>query len=117
VRGIVNVLKYLRMLEGEPELPKRQLVYHTAPHVRPTKAGYLVVEFDREEMFEGDEVGIRVSEGDLLARVFDPYTFEQLEEIRAPVDGLVYFMRTSGLVHAGSRGFSIAPFSTGEWIS
>ncbi len=115
-RGILNVMKYLNMLDGEPEIPERQFVYDTAPQVRPTVSGYLMNRYDREALFEGKEIGIHVQSGELLARVFDHYSFKELEEVRAPVDGILYFARGAGLVQAGGRGYSTAPFAGGHWI-
>jgi len=117
VRGILNVMKYLKMAEGEPEIPERQFVFAVAPHVRPTVAGYLMSQFDREDLFEGDKLGIEVSAGDPLGRVFDPYTFEELEELCSPADGILYFTRRSGLVQAGCHAFAIADLNGARWIT
>jgi predicted deacylase len=67
-------------------------------------------------MFDGDQLGIPVKKGDLLAEVYDPYTLETVERILSPVDGLVYMTRRSGPVEAGYHGFSIADTSQARWI-
>jgi hypothetical protein len=57
-----------------------------------------------------------VREGDVLGTLFDPYTFEDLETLRAPVDGLLYITRRSGPVRAGGHAYSIADLEGSRWI-
>jgi predicted deacylase len=116
VRAIRNLLKFLGMIEGEMELPQRQLLFEVAPHVRPSNSGYLVSRFDPDELFLREEAGIPVREGDVLGTLFDPYTFEDLETLRAPVDGLLYITRRSGPVRAGGHAYSIADLEGSRWI-
>lgn len=116
VGGTTNVLRYLGMLPGEPIEPDPQFSAHVRPHVRPTKAGYLLTQIEPEDMFEGESLGVPVEQGQLLAEVYDPYTLEVVEHIVAPVDGLVYMTRRSGPVEAGYHGFSIADTSQARWI-
>jgi predicted deacylase len=116
VDGVLNVMRFLKMLPGELTEPSRQFSAHDRPHVRPTKAGYLVTHCEPEDILEGDELGIAVKRGDLLAEVFDPYTLGVVERIVSPVDGMVYMTRGSGPVEAGAHGFSIADTSKARWI-
>jgi len=116
VRAILNVLKYLGMLEGEIEIPERQLVFEVAPHVRPTTSGYLVSQYDPDQLFMGQEVGVPVKEGQVLGTIFDPYTFEDLETLRATVDGILYIARRSGPILAGGHAYSVADFQLSQWI-
>lgn len=116
IRAIRNVLKFLDMIEGQMELPARQLVFEVAPHVRPTTSGYLVSCFDPDELFLGGESGVPVEEGDLLGTLFDPYTFEETETLRAPIDGILYIARRSGPVRAGGHAYSIADYAMSHWI-
>jgi predicted deacylase len=116
VRGILNVLKYLEMIDGELELPNRQLVFEVAPHVRPTTSGYLVSRFDPDELFLGDETGVPVNEGQVLGTVFNPYTFEETETLRATTDGILYIARRSGPISAGGHAYSVADFEQSHWI-
>jgi predicted deacylase len=116
-RGIHNVMKYLDMLSGDIELPSRQLYFEVAPHVRPTTAGYLVSNFDPDELFMGEEMGVPVEENEVLGTVFDPYTFEELETLRSPVEGILYITRRSGPVDAGSHAYAVADFAISHWIN
>ena len=116
VDGVFNVLRYLKMIPGEPVEPKRQFSAHVRPHVRPTKAGYLITRCEPEDLFRDDQLGIPVKKGEILAEVFDPYTLEIVEQITSPVDGIVYMTRASGTVEAGYHGFSVADTSQARWI-
>lgn len=115
--GVFNVLRHLDMLPGQSCVePGRQFSAHVRPHVRPTKAGYLITHCEPEDLFHGESVGIPVKKGDVLAEVFDPYTLEVVEQLISPVDGLVYMTRRSGPVEAGAHGYSIADTSQAKWI-
>lgn len=116
IRGILNVMKFLDMIPGEMEVPARQLVFEIAPHVRPTTAGYLVSRFDPDQLFMGEETGIPVKEGEVLGKLFDPYTFEDLETLHSPVDGILYITRRSGPVEAGSHAYAVADLQVSRWI-
>ncbi len=116
IRGILNVIKFLEMIPGEMKLPARQLVFEIAPHVRPTTAGYLVSRFDPDQLFMGEETGIPVKKGEVLGTLFDPYTFEDLETLRSPVDGILYITRRSGPVEAGSHAYAVADLEMSRWI-
>jgi hypothetical protein len=114
--GVLNVLRHLKMIPGAAVEPKRQFSAHVRPHVRPTKAGYLVSRCDPEDLFHDDRLGIPVKKGEILAEVFDPYTLDVVEQIVSPVDGIVYMTRGSGTVEAGYHGFSIADAAQARWI-
>jgi hypothetical protein len=116
IRGILNICKFLGMLPGKMELPKRQLVFEASPHVRPTTAGYLVSRFDPDRLFSGEQAGVPVKQGEVLGTLFDPYTLRELEALCAPVDGILYMARRSGPVEAGSHAFAVADLSGSRWI-
>jgi uncharacterized protein len=114
--GVFNVLRHLKMLPGEVVEPKKQFSAHVRPHVRPTKAGYLVTRCEPEDLFRDGQLGIPVKKGEILGEVFDPYTLQVVEQIVSPVDGIVYMTRASGPVEAGYHGYSIADTSQARWI-
>jgi predicted deacylase len=114
--GVFNILRRLKMLPGEPVEPKKQFSAHVRPHVRPTKAGYLLTHCEPEDLFKEGQLGMPVKKGDVLAEVFDPYTFEVVEQVTSPVDGIVYMTRASGPVEAGYHGYSIADTAQARWI-
>ncbi|MBA7610980.1 N-alpha-acetyl-L-2,4-diaminobutyric acid deacetylase [subsurface metagenome] len=115
VQGVRNVMAHIGMVESEVVLPERQFYFRRAPHVRATCGGYLV------SYMEAGDVGIgrptrEVEEGEVLARVYSPYTLKEMEEIKAPVDGLLYACRVSGLVEAQSEVLAVADFQDSKWI-
>jgi predicted deacylase len=116
VRGILNVMKFLGMVPGQIEVPQRQLLFEIAPHVRPTTAGYLVSRFDPDQLFLGDEPGTPVQEGEVLGTLFDPHTFEDLETLHSPVEGILYITRRSGPLEAGSHAYAVADFQMSHWV-
>ena len=97
VRGILNVMKVLGMLDGKVE-PQTEMVVHqgnlTRMELTATKGGLV---------HRGKEAGEAVRKGDLLAAFYDPYG-NVVDELRSPVDGyvLAYPMRESQAVTTGN---------------
>lgn len=116
VRGVLNVMKELEMLPGAQVLPDEQAFFQNAPKVRPTKAGYLITEYEPEDLLSGGRIGVEVKAGTVLGNVFDAYTLEAIEEITAPVDGILYMTRRSGPVHAGWHAYGLAEGSNIQWV-
>jgi predicted deacylase len=117
VKGTYNVMRFLGMLPGEVEVPEKQFVFFRAPHVRPTMGGYLLSEYEGEDIMKAGASGLEVREGDLLGTIVNPFTFEKLEELRAPVDGFLYLTMRTGLVEVGDPGYAVADFEQSRWIS
>jgi len=114
--GILNAMRYLKMVPGEVRKPGKQLYGSWQPHVRPTKAGYLITEFAPDELFANSPFGVSVREGDLLGTVFDPYSFEEVERILAPADGILYVTRTSGPIEAGGHAYAVTGYEGARWV-
>ena len=55
------------------------------------------------------EVKTLVSEGDLLARILDPYEGCVREEVRATCDGVVFFRHADPLIYADTVVFKLIP--------
>jgi predicted deacylase len=104
VRGVMNVLKQLKMLDGEIVRPPRQTIVTEMAVVRPRVGGVLYPEVGL------DQLGQEVAGGTLLGRVVSPYTFETLEEIRAPFDrGYMILLRGAMMrVNPGDYGYMVA---------
>jgi predicted deacylase len=89
VRGVRNVMKHLGMLEGTPERPPRQTVVPEITTLRPGHGGLLY-----SQLTTG-QINQEIPKGTLLGRVVSPYTFETLEELRAPFErNVVLLLRT-----------------------
>ncbi len=102
-RGIRNVMRLLGMEDGTIERPERYLAYETIQRVNPRNGGYLRPERRR------DEFGRPVAAGELLGRVISPFTFETVEELRAPTDGYLGYWARNYPVHPGDWAFSVVP--------
>jgi hypothetical protein len=111
VRGVRNVLQHLGILPGRPQTPDKILIFERVVRVNPTVAGMLEPVFRPEDIMKRE-----VQAGEVLGRVWSPYTFDVVEELRSPCRGLVdmvarhYPVRPGDwaylvvdLDHAGSR--------------
>lgn len=105
VRGIQAVLTMLGMLQGaQAQLAEQRMFGRKArKEANPTRAGFLVSLAD-----EPSDLGRSVSKGELLGTVIDAFTLKEVEELRAPCDGVLFFSRMSGIVDAGAKGYAIA---------
>lgn len=83
-QGILRVMQELGILEGSPQLPGQILTFDAVIRVNPTNGGFVEPVFEVEGMMSRE-----VAAGELLGRVWSPYTFEVIEELRSPVRGLV----------------------------
>ncbi len=111
VDGIHAVLGALDMIDDAPDpRPARQLVYGRSHRVNPSVGGLL------RSHFGGDDLGRAVEKGELLGEVHSPYTFELLEELRAPADGLLFYTARNYPVDPGDWAFGVADTDGAEWI-
>lgn len=53
------------------------------------------------------EVGTEVEQGQILARIIDAYEGEVMEELQAPVDGIVFFMHGEPLTYSNTAVFKL----------
>jgi len=78
VRGVLNVMRHLGMLDGRPQLPTSQTVVREVATLRPGHGGLLYSQIGPQQ------INAEVPGGTVLGRVVSPFTFEPLEELRAP---------------------------------
>ena len=112
VTGIFNVMRELGMLPGENAKRRRHLEFENKVRVNPRFGGLLYPVQEREEL------GREVAEGELLARVVSPYTFETLEELKAPFDGYLAWISRWYPVRPGDWAFGVIPKDdpTTRWV-
>jgi predicted deacylase len=104
VRGIKNVMKYLGMMDGTPEVPTRYLY---------TKGPVIAIRSRRGGIWETTRrLGDRMKKGELLGRIVDPLTDEELETVIAPFDGIVFDVRVWPLTYPGEL---LGHFADGEF--
>ncbi|MDR7543082.1 MAG: succinylglutamate desuccinylase/aspartoacylase family protein [Armatimonadota bacterium] len=110
VRGILGVMAALGMLPQEAKPPVRYFIFRHVPHVRPRTAGYLIPVHDPVDLFAEGRFGVEVKAGEPLGHLFDPYTLEDVEELSAPTDGILYMSRRAGPIEAGGHAFAVASY-------
>jgi hypothetical protein len=87
--GLQNALRAVGMLDGEPRrLAAEQWLARDFRWVRCARAGWWQADVT---------VGQTVAAGDRLGAVLDPYG-DELEELRAPIEGAIGFLTTSPAV-------------------
>ena len=103
VRGVLNVMRHLRMIDGGLERPGRQTVIRDTATLRPGHGGLLHSELGADAMIR------EVPQGTLLGRVVSPHTFETLEELRAPFARNVVLLLRPGItaVNPGDYGYML----------
>jgi predicted deacylase len=105
VTGVLNVMKAMGMLDGEIFEQGERLV------VDPLKDGTQTVRTVNGGIFNPVvDNGDSVTKEQLLAEVHS--IPKGIEEIKAPIDGLVIFIRTYGSIEAGGHLISISPSKT-----
>lgn len=104
VRGGLNVLKHLGMLDGEPELPENQVIVTEKVMMAPHNGGLMVSDFDAGNLCQ------TVPKDTVLARIYDTATLEELEVLRAPYEKsiLILVRERFSTVDAGDYSFIIA---------
>ena len=111
VDGVLNMLRTLEMLEGDPTPPPPQTVVRGIQTVRPSQGGFLET--------EAPPLGDPIAAGAVLGRVVSPYTFEELEVIRNPVataEGGIMILShlTRNLVQPGDYGYMVGDMAGHE---
>jgi len=110
VRGIRGVMAALGMVAEDARPQVRYFIFRRVPHVRPQTAGYLIPVHDPVDLFAEGRFGIEVKAGQPLGHLFDPYTLQDIEELLAPTDGVLYMSRRAGPIEAGGHAFAVASY-------
>jgi predicted deacylase len=110
VRGTLGVMKHLGMVEGQAERAKRILRIGDYWRVSPRVGGYLEPVIGLERQFT------EFTEGELMARVVSPLTFEIVDELRSPGRGTLFYSCRSTMARPGAWAFGIADMEKSAWI-
>jgi predicted deacylase len=92
-RGIINILRHLKMLDGEAHLKRVPIVCESSKWLRTTGGGLLETKFRLLD---------RVEKKQLLAETRDPFG-NVLQQYYAPYDGVVIGMATNPAAFPGTR--------------
>jgi len=103
VLAVTNNLKYLGMIDGEPEMPPRQREFAVEfDQLRATTCG----------VFQGiADQGDLISEGQLLGRVTG-LDGSVLEELHSPIDGVVHELLVRRVVFQGDLLYNLVQFES-----
>jgi predicted deacylase len=113
VRGVLNVMRHLGMLEGVVDRPRQQIVLSRMATLRPAHGGLLESAVDVGRM-HGE-----LPAGTLLGRVRSPYTFEVLEELRAPFARNVVVLLRQGVtaVNPGDYAYMLGDLEGAQVVT
>ncbi len=90
-KGVFNVLKWLKMIEGNPELPEKQNVANLTQSMISNRGGFLEWHF---------ELGDFIKKGDAVVDVTDPFG-RVLETLKAPSDGILWLKTEYPMISSG----------------
>lgn len=110
VQGIINSMKHLKMIPGTPVKKEDQTVLTEIKLIRPEHGGLLVPAYDF------DYVGKEIVGKQVLAKIYNPKTFELVETIETPFERNV-IVQMRGLlatINPGDYSFMIGNLDTAE---
>ncbi len=103
--GVENIMKKLGMLEGEIKYPGEQWLITERAGLFPKNGGYHVPEVEVAHL---DAI---VPEDKVLGRTFHTQTFEEVETIVSPYDGILYGIRQYGPIRPSEWAYLVADAS------
>jgi uncharacterized protein len=104
----LNILRHLKMIDGDPVLPRRQIMVNHYVVYRARTGGYYLAE-------PNITLDAHVRKGQTLGRVIDPVTSEVCEECRSPVNGIVISRRIKLPINPGGYIAHIADTDAVIW--
>ncbi|SFB68440.1 Predicted deacylase [Halobiforma haloterrestris] len=96
VEGLLNVLRHLEMVPGDPPAETPPVARNHLGQVTAEDSGL----FRPEPSLE---VGMDVESGDRIGTLYDPATFEPIQEAVADRDGVLYALTREATVVAGDK--------------
>ncbi|MCB0115308.1 MAG: succinylglutamate desuccinylase/aspartoacylase family protein [Caldilineaceae bacterium] len=104
----LNILKHLGMMDGDPVLPKKQIMVENYVVYRSLSGGFYIQE-------EGIELGMTLTKGQVIGRVVDPLTSEVRETCTSPVNGMLISRRVRMPINPGGYIAHIADTDSVIW--
>lgn len=105
VRGVLNVMRYLKMLHAYDKTgsqKSRSVISDTSRWVRAPQSG----------LFEAKEniIGKPVKKGDILAHIHDPFLINPSSKVIAPFNGIIIGQALKAIATEGDALFHLASF-------
>jgi predicted deacylase len=95
VAGVLDVCRQQGVLPGDPEVEDATVARNHLGRVTATDSGLF-------RTAPGRELGERIAEGDPLGTLYDPASYERLQDATADRDGVLYSLRAEATVTAGA---------------
>ena len=110
--GIKNVMKYLKMIDGDPELPEKQYRLKELFVINAKHGGIFHPNLSIESMHKV------FGKSDLLGKTYSPYTFEEIEHFYGPFNSNLIILLKADVcrVESGEIMFMIGNMDTAEQI-
>jgi predicted deacylase len=103
IEGVLGVMHHLGMIDAPAREGSAEFLFFTRDWVvRPATSGLLI------PVIEPDRLGTRVEKGEVLARVVSATTFEELETLSAPRDGVLFCVARSYPVQPHNYAYGAA---------
>ena len=108
-RDLLNMLRVVEVVKGEPVLGQARVVVRHGTTMRPKHGGTFIPVCGTET------IGTSVPRGTVLGRVVSPYSFEVLDELIAPFEKteLMQVRDRISKVHAGEYAYIIGDGNSG----
>lgn len=107
IEGVINFMKYFGMLDGEPEIPEKQILLKDYIEV-PSPTGGI--------FYRKVSAGDVVKRGQLIGAIKSPFTGEK-RYIKSPKNGVVIGIRSQPLVRPGTTVAWLMSFEQGKILS
>ncbi len=108
VEGTLSVMRALGMLPGTPTYCSKYLIVGDRWRVSPRVGGYLEPALGLEAQFS------QVEKGQIMGKVISATTFEEVDVLRSPGRGIVFYMCRPYLVRPGGWAFGVASLENGS---
>lgn len=100
IRGLTNVLRYLKILTGNPQAPPQQKVIRRVERLTSNRGGLI---FSRKRASEP------MKKGEILGEVMDIFG-NVIETITAPFDGVIYAVYDLLPINSGDMAYMVARY-------
>jgi predicted deacylase len=109
-QAVLNIMKHMEMLPGDPTPSKRQVLLGGRVGLWPSNGGYHV------PLVSPELLGEEVKKDQPLGYTFNPQTFDVVDEMKSPYDGLLYSIRARGPIALGEWSYLVGENSKAKWL-